>query len=77
MKAYEGVDVQIHIFLTSALVGGKWSVSRPCRFAPGERDPGARLIGGWVGPRVGLDAVEKKIHDPTGTWTPTPTSSST
>jgi hypothetical protein len=29
MKAYGGVDVWIHIFLTSALVGGEWSTSRP------------------------------------------------
>jgi hypothetical protein len=25
MKAYGGVDVQIHIFLTSALAGGEWT----------------------------------------------------
>jgi hypothetical protein len=35
MKAYEGVDVKIHIFLTSALVGGELSASRPVRFTPG------------------------------------------
>jgi hypothetical protein len=29
MKAYGGVDVEIHMFLTSALVGGEWSASRP------------------------------------------------
>jgi hypothetical protein len=54
MKAYEGVDVQIHIFLTSALVGGEWSASRPCRFTPG-----THWIGSWVDPRAGLDAVRK------------------
>jgi hypothetical protein len=48
--------------LTSAPDGGKWSASRPCLFisrgkSPG---PGIRWIGGWVGPRVGLDAVEKR-----------------
>jgi hypothetical protein len=36
MKAYGGVDVYIHIFLTSALVGGEWSTSRPGRFTPGK-----------------------------------------
>jgi hypothetical protein len=55
MKAYAGVDVSIHIFLTSAPVGGKWSASRPCRFTPG-----THWIGGWVGPRAGLDDLEKR-----------------
>jgi hypothetical protein len=54
MEAYGGVDVQIHVFLTSALVGGEWSASRP-----GVLAPGTHWIGGWVGPRAGLDAVEK------------------
>jgi hypothetical protein len=57
MKAYGGVGVQIHIFLTSALVGGEWSASRPDRFTPGERG----WIGGWVDPRAGLDDVKKKF----------------
>jgi hypothetical protein len=42
-----GVDVLIHIFLTSALVGGEWSTSRSGRFTPGERAPGTHSIGGW------------------------------
>jgi hypothetical protein len=32
MKAYGGVDVCIHMLLTSALVGGVQSASRPGRF---------------------------------------------
>jgi hypothetical protein len=60
MKTYGGVDVQIHVFLTSALAGGEWSVSRPGRFNPGERAPDTHWIGGWVGPRAGLDDVEKR-----------------
>jgi hypothetical protein len=60
MKAYGGMDAYIHIFLTSALVGGKWSASRPGRFNPGERAHGTHWIGGWVGPRAGLDDVEKR-----------------
>jgi hypothetical protein len=48
-----------HIFLTSALAGGDWSVSRPCRFTSGERDPCAHWIGGLVDPRPGLDDMEK------------------
>jgi hypothetical protein len=50
-------------FLTSALVGGKWSASRPDRFIPEERAPGTHWIGGWVDPRAGLDDVKKKILD--------------
>jgi hypothetical protein len=76
MNAYGGVDVQIHIFLTSALAGGERSTSRPGRFTPEERAPGTDCIRGWVDSRAGLDDAEKrKILDPTGTRTPTPRSS--
>jgi hypothetical protein len=54
MKTYEGVNVQIHVFLTSALVGGEWSASRLGRFTPG-----THWTRGWVGPRAGLDDMEK------------------
>jgi hypothetical protein len=57
MKAYGGVDVQIHIFFPSALAGGEWSASRPYRFTPGEKATGTHWIEGWVGPRAGLDNV--------------------
>jgi hypothetical protein len=60
MKAYRGVDVLIHIFFTSALVGGEWSALRPGRFTPGEKAPDTHWIGGWVGPRAGLDDLEKR-----------------
>jgi hypothetical protein len=50
------VDVQIHIFLTWALVGGEWSASRPCHFTPGERAPGTH----WVDTRASLDELEKR-----------------
>jgi hypothetical protein len=60
MKLYGGMDVYIHIFLTSALVGVEWTASRPGRFTPWERAPGTHWIGGWVGPRAGLDDVEKR-----------------
>jgi hypothetical protein len=39
MKTYREVDVLIHIFLTSALLGGEWLVSLPGRFTPGEKTP--------------------------------------
>jgi hypothetical protein len=49
----------------SALDGGEWSVSRPGRFTPRERAPGTHCIGGWMGPRAGLDAVvRRKIRNP-------------
>jgi hypothetical protein len=60
MKAYGGVDVEIHIFLTSALVGGEWLASRPHGFTPGESAPGTHWIGGRVGRRAGMDDVEKR-----------------
>jgi hypothetical protein len=41
--------------LTSAVDGGEWSASRPFRFTPG-----THWIGGWVGPRSGLDAMMKR-----------------
>jgi hypothetical protein len=60
MKAYGGVDVYIHIFLTSALVGGEWSAWRSCPFTPGGSAPGAHLIGVWVGLTAGMDDVERR-----------------
>jgi hypothetical protein len=48
-------------FLTSALDGGEWSVSRPGGFTVGERATGAQWIGGWVGfkSRSGRGGEEK------------------
>jgi hypothetical protein len=60
MKTCGGMDLYIHIFLTSALAGGQQSASRPCRFTPGERAPGTQWIEGWVGPRAGMDDVKKR-----------------
>jgi hypothetical protein len=65
MKAYGGVELYLHVFLTSALDGGEWSASRCGRFTPRERVPGTHWIGGRVGPRAVLDAVVKrKIPSP-------------
>jgi hypothetical protein len=60
MKAYGGLDVEIHIFLSSALVGGEWSPSHPGRFTPEERASDIHWIRRWVGPRAGLDDVKKR-----------------
>jgi hypothetical protein len=58
MKAYGGVDVYIHIFLTSALVGSEWSASRPGHFTPGKRAASTHWIKDWVGVRAGLDRLD-------------------
>jgi hypothetical protein len=77
MKAYGGVVVEIHVFLTSALVVDEWLASRPCSFTPGERAPGTHWIGGWVGLKSWYGGYgDVKILDPTGTRTPTLRSSS-
>jgi hypothetical protein len=71
MKAYGGVDVYIHIFLTLAIVEGKWSASPPgksCRYSLDRRLSGPQSRS-W--PRG-----EEKIIDPTGSRIPTPRSSS-
>jgi len=44
-----------------AIEGDEWSASRLGRLSPGEKAPSTDWIGGWVGTRVGLDAVAKKI----------------
>jgi hypothetical protein len=46
-------------FLTSTIVGGEWSTSRPGHFTPMERAPGTYWIGSLVNPRAGLDDLEK------------------
>jgi hypothetical protein len=51
MKTYGGVDVQIHVFLTSELV---------CEWSAAERVPGTQWLGGWVGPRTDLDDTGRR-----------------
>jgi hypothetical protein len=36
MKTYGGMEVQLHVFFTSALDGGEWSASRSGRSNPSE-----------------------------------------
>jgi hypothetical protein len=59
MKASGRVDLWIHVFLSSALVGGEWSASRPCHLIPGERAPGTHWTGAWVGPTAGVEDMDK------------------
>jgi hypothetical protein len=56
MKAYGGSGDIAPRFLASVLDGDEWSVSGPGRLIA----PGTHFIGGWVCPRVGLNAVEKR-----------------
>jgi hypothetical protein len=37
MKTCVGLEVQIHVFLTSVLDGGEWLASHPDRFAPAKQ----------------------------------------
>jgi hypothetical protein len=60
MKTFGGVDVEIQVFLSLELVGDERSASRPGRFTLGEKAPGTHWIGGWVGPRTGLDDERKR-----------------
>jgi hypothetical protein len=63
MKTYGGVDIWIHIFLTSALAGGEWTAPLHGRFTPlppGEKDPGTHWKGRWMDFTTGLDDVEKR-----------------
>jgi hypothetical protein len=71
MKTYGGVDVYIHIFLTSALeVSGQLHAPAALPLGKSPRYPFYRRLGGpqswsgWYG--------EVNIFDPTGTRTPAP-----
>jgi hypothetical protein len=55
-----GEWMYIHVILTSALYGGEWSASYPGCFTPGKSAPATQWTIGWVGPRTGLDEVEKR-----------------
>jgi hypothetical protein len=71
MKAYKGVDVQIHIFLTSVLPGAD-QLHAPAVLRPGKssRYPLNRRLGGPQN-QSGTSG-EEEILDPTGTQIPDP-----
>jgi hypothetical protein len=57
MKAYEGVDVQIHILDLG--ISWRWLVSYTLLpLYPVERTAGTYWIEGWMDPRAGLDYVQ-------------------
>jgi hypothetical protein len=47
-------------FLTSALDGGEWSASCPCRFTPRKIIPGIQRTIGRLGPKTGLKVMDKR-----------------
>jgi len=65
MKTYWGMEVQLYGFLTSVAYGGQWSASRYGCFTSEKRTSVTHWIGGRVGPKAFLEAVEKrKIFSP-------------
>jgi hypothetical protein len=58
MKTYGGVDVETPCFLDLGTSSRGVVSFTPRRFTPGERALGTHWIGGWVGPRAGLDMEE-------------------
>jgi len=55
------MEVQLHPFLNSVLVGDEWSASCPSHFTPRERAPSTHWIRGWVipGASLGMEANRK------------------
>jgi hypothetical protein len=66
MKAYGGLNVYIHIFLTLTLAGGEWLASCPGALSSGE-SPWYALDRRLGGPQSLSGRHEVKIVDPTGT----------
>jgi hypothetical protein len=59
------VEIELHTFLTSVLYGGESSGTHSGRFTLfGERASGTHLIGGWVSPRAGPEAVRCQKSNP-------------
>jgi hypothetical protein len=59
-SVYVGVEAYLHSLLTSTLYGRQWSALRCGRFTIWVRAPGTHLVGGWLGPRAGLEVLENR-----------------
>jgi hypothetical protein len=62
------VELQIYLFLASALNGSEWSTSYPSRFTPGREAPVP--VEQEADRGKGLDDLEKKMSSPAGIQTP-------
>jgi hypothetical protein len=49
MKAYRGIEIRLHPFLTSAIVGAEWSASHAGRVPPAEIASSTHWIRSWTG----------------------------
>lgn len=49
MKAYRGIEIRLHPFLTSTIVGAEWSASHAGRVPPAEIASSTHWIGSWIG----------------------------
>jgi hypothetical protein len=58
MKMY-GVSRYSYTILNLSSNGGKWIAFHSYPFTAWEILPGTHWVGGWVGPRAGLDVMEK------------------
>jgi len=58
MNTYGGVEVQLPS-LTSAVAGGELLVSQPSHSTSRNTVHSTYSTGSWVGPRTGLDTLEK------------------
>lgn len=69
VRAYWGMEVWLHSFLTSALEGSKWSASSPCHVTPVGRALCTYLIWGLVEPTAIVNVLEKRqISCPAVNW---------
>jgi hypothetical protein len=59
MKTW-GIGGIAPLFFTSTLYLVSGDLHTPSALPPDERTTGVHWVGGWVGPRIDLDVVEKR-----------------